>query len=156
MKSWNTPRIESISSTKCRNTATTQSMRNTRSLKYFKYQTVFQSIAPQNTSTTAVLQSIKLQNTVSMAVFAVQNLEILRVLAVSCSTQSPNTASAWNTWSIFFSKIIYFNCSQVLRSPIREKYVIIVIQNAQRGHTKKNCLAWLLKVLKAYKGTCGN
>ena len=37
-----------------------------------------------------------------MAVFAVQNLEILRELEVSRSTQSPNTAGTWSTWSIHY------------------------------------------------------
>ena len=58
------------------------------------------SIGPQNASSI-------------LAVSAVQNLQILRVRAVSRSTWSPNTASTPSTWSIL-SRILLNFYSQVL------------------------------------------
>ena len=55
-----------------------------------------------------------------MAVFAVQNLEILRVLAVSRSTQSPNTASTWSiipqAFSLENTAVLY---SQILGACVK-------------------------------------
>ena len=54
-------------------------------------QTVFQSIEPPNTSSTAVFQSIEPPKYGEYGSIRRRNLEILRVLAVSRRTQSPNT-----------------------------------------------------------------
>ena len=74
--------------------------------EHFQVQTVFQSIEPQNTPSTAVFHSIEPRNTAGMVVFAVQNLEILRALATSRSTQNPNTASTWKYLKYFYSQVL--------------------------------------------------
>ena len=119
--------------------------------------TVFQSIEPRN-------------------ILRVQQYSRVLNPKINCEYGTIRSTGYWNTASnssipqytkpkycecmkhlkYFLSKksYSYFICSQILRSSICEKYVIIVIQNAQREHTKK--MPGDLKVLKAYKGTCGN
>ena len=66
-----------MSGTEPLNTFSTESIPDYRTPEYFVY------------IVTAVFESIEPKNAASMAVFAICNLEMLRALAVSRSTQSP-------------------------------------------------------------------